>query len=70
MPNNPPTPREGAVRPGRQSCPDRVGRGLVTTDQTRIRPTRAEAAAGVDPALCEPITTVPEGWPLEVCLSS
>ena len=27
-------------------------------------PTWAEALAGVDPALWEPITTVPEGWPL------
>jgi len=26
-------------------------------------PTWAEALAGVDPALWEPITTVPEGWP-------
>ena len=30
----------------------------------RRPPTWAEALAGVDPALCEPITTVPEGWPL------
>ena len=30
----------------------------------RRSPTWAEAVAGVDPALCEPITTVPEGWPL------
>ena len=30
----------------------------------RRSPTWAEALAGVDPALCEPITTVPEGWPL------
>ena len=30
----------------------------------RRPPTWAEAVAGVDPALCEPITTVPEGWPL------
>ena len=27
-------------------------------------PTWAEALAGVDPALREPITTVPDGWPL------
>ena len=26
--------------------------------------TWAEALTGVDPVLCEPITTVPEGWPL------
>ena len=30
----------------------------------RRSPTWAEAVAGVDPALCEPITTVPESWPL------
>jgi hypothetical protein len=30
----------------------------------RRSPTWAEALSGVDPALCEPITTVPEGWPL------
>ena len=30
----------------------------------RLSPTWAETVAGVDPALCEPITTVPEGWPL------
>jgi hypothetical protein len=30
----------------------------------RRSPTWAEAVAGVDPVLCEPITTVPEGWPL------
>jgi hypothetical protein len=30
----------------------------------RRSPTWAEALAGVDPVLCEPITTVPEGWPL------
>ena len=30
----------------------------------RRSPTWAEALAGVDPALCEPITTIPEGWPL------
>ena len=27
-------------------------------------PTWAEALAGVDPALCEPMTTVPESWPV------
>ncbi len=32
--------------------------------QYRRAPTWAEALAGVDPALREPITTVPEGWPL------
>ncbi|HEY5149806.1 MAG TPA: hypothetical protein VIJ23_08280, partial [Mycobacterium sp.] len=30
----------------------------------RRSPTWAEALAGVDPVLCEPITSVPEGWPL------
>jgi len=30
----------------------------------RRSPTWAEALTGVDPVLCEPITTVPEGWPL------
>ena len=30
----------------------------------RRSPTWAEALAGVDPALWEPITTVPDGWPL------
>ena len=46
-----------------------LGRQLVLSI-TRYRqgnrrpPTWAEALAGVDPALCEPITTVPEGWPL------
>ena len=46
-----------------------LGRQLVLSI-TRYRranrrsPTWAEALAGVDPALCEPITTVPKGWPL------
>ena len=46
-----------------------LGRQMVLSI-TRYRranrrpPTWAEALAGVDPALCEPITTVPEGWPL------
>ena len=46
-----------------------LGRQMVLSI-TRYRranqrsPTWAEALAGVDPALCEPIATVPEGWPL------
>jgi len=46
-----------------------LGRQMVLSI-TRYRranrrpPTWAEALAGVDPVLCEPITTVPEGWPL------
>ena len=46
-----------------------LGRQMVLSI-TRYRranrrpPTWAEALAGVDPALCEPITTVPENWPL------
>ena len=45
-----------------------LGRQLVLSI-TRYRranrrsPTWAEALAGVDPALCEPMTTVPESWP-------
>jgi len=30
----------------------------------RRSPTWAEAMAGVDPVLCEPITAVPKNWPL------
>ena len=46
-----------------------LGRQMVLSI-TRYRranqrsPTWAEALAGVDPALREPITTVPDGWPL------
>jgi len=46
-----------------------LGRQLVLSI-TRYRqgngrsPSWAEALAGVDPALWEPITTVPQGWPL------
>ena len=46
-----------------------LGRQLVLSitryrQGNRRSPTWAEAMAGVDPALCEPITAVPEGWPL------
>ena len=46
-----------------------LGRQMVLSitryrQANRRSPTWAEALAGVDPALCEPITTVPEGWPL------
>jgi hypothetical protein len=43
-----------------------LGREMVLSitryrQANRRSPTWAEALAGVDPALCEPITTVPEG---------
>ena len=46
-----------------------LGRQMVLSitryrQANRRSPTWAEAVAGVDPALCEPINTVPEGWPL------
>ena len=46
-----------------------LGRQMVLSitryrQANRRSPTWAEAVAGVDPVLCEPITTVPESWPL------
>jgi hypothetical protein len=46
-----------------------LGRQMVLSitryrQANRRSPTWAEALAGVDPVLWEPITTVPEGWPL------
>jgi hypothetical protein len=42
-----------------------LGRQVVLSiSRYRRSPTWAEALSGVDPALCEPITTVPDGWPL------
>ena len=46
-----------------------LGRQMVLSitryrQANRRSPTWAEALAGVDPALWEPITAVPEGWPL------
>ena len=46
-----------------------LGRQMVLSitryrQANRRPPTWAEALTGVDPVLCEPITTVPEDWPL------
>lgn len=52
---------------------DLIGQQLVLSI-TRYRrahrqsPTWAQAMLGVDPALCEPMTTVPDGWPLRPAL--
>jgi hypothetical protein len=52
---------------------DLIGQQLVRSITSyrrahRQSPTWAQAMVGVDPALCEPMTTVPDGWPLRPAL--
>jgi len=59
----------GLGRPRRQEYlsrqPHFAGRLVLELPAGERRsPAWAEALAGVDPVLCEPITTVPDGWPL------